>query len=469
MTPSASRDAITPQRVARILWRRRLVCLVVAVIVIAVGGGLLLTRPKVYQATASVALLPVSTNSGVLPNYPNLIASLIPTYVQLVSSPVLLDRVAATLPFRVSETELANDVHADSLSDAAVIDIVAENPDPVRAQQIAARATTEFLVQLRGNGVVIPRIYGQPTVPGKAVGSGAKLALGIVVVLAVILGLAAGLAWDRLFGREHDAGEPSEVAQAAAPPLLGIVSGLGMPGYAASVPGGPQTAAAHSGAPETAAPPNGSRALRTNFMYATADRPVRSVMISSLGPGEGATTVAVNLASSVTELGLAVVLVDANVRHPAVHEVLGLDNSEGLTSTALNAADPVSLLRPVPATAGLQVVTAGPPLPAARDEPGLYLLQLPKFTSLADLVIVDGPPLQSDEHAALAARATDGVVLVMRSGVHRPEPVRAALRILRGGAPVLGTVLTRMSRAANGAEPGSAAGNVRVIQSGSSD
>jgi Mrp family chromosome partitioning ATPase len=315
--------------------------------------------------------------------------------------------------------------------------------------------------------VVVPQIYGQPTVPVKPVGSGAKLALAIVLALAVILGIAAGLVWDRLSGPEHGASQEPKADQAA-PPVLGIVSGLAGQ-RDASIPGAAQTAAAHRGAADTETPPDSGDALRTNFMYAMAGRRTRAVMISSLGPGEGATTVAVNLALSVAELGLAVVLVDANVRHPAIHEVLGLENEEGLTSATRNGPDPRSLLRPVPATAGVQVITAGPPLHASQDEFGLYLQQLPKFTSLADLVIVAGPPLQSDAHAALAARATDGVVLVMRSGVRRPEPVGAALRILRGSAPVLGTVLTGMSRAADGDEPGSDAGNVRVIRSGSSE
>ncbi|HLM95880.1 MAG TPA: Wzz/FepE/Etk N-terminal domain-containing protein [Acidimicrobiales bacterium] len=187
---------MTPPRVARILWRRKLVCLVVAAVVVVGGVGWLFTRQKIYQSTSSVALLPVSTNSGVLPNYPNLIASLIPTYVQLVSSPVLLNRVAATLPFAISQTQLANDVHAEALSNAAVVTIVADSPNALQAQQIAARTTAVFLTHLRGNGVVIPQVYSQPTVPDSPTFPKVKLVLGVVLALAVILGLGAGLTWE---------------------------------------------------------------------------------------------------------------------------------------------------------------------------------------------------------------------------------------------------------------------------------
>jgi capsular polysaccharide biosynthesis protein len=209
---------MTPQRVARVLWRRKLVCSVVAVIVLAAGTGWFLTRPKVYQSTSSVALLPDTANAGVLPNYPNLIASLIPTYVQLISSPVLLDRVAGSLPFAISGTQLANDVHAESLSNAAVINIVAASPNAIRAQEIAAAATTAFLTEIRGNGVVVPQIYGRPMLPDKPAAASIKLVLTAILALAVILGLAAGLVWDRLFAHVNGAGELAEIHEDALAP-----------------------------------------------------------------------------------------------------------------------------------------------------------------------------------------------------------------------------------------------------------
>lgn len=198
MSISASREAMMAQRLARVLWRRRLVCAAVAAIVVVAGGAWLITRQKIYQSSSSVALLPVTTNSGVLPNYPNLISSLIPTYIQLVSSPVLLDAVRGELPFAISEGQLASDVFAESLSNAAIITIVAENPDPVRAQMIAARATAVFRQDLQGNRVVIPQIYSRPTVPASPSSPKVHLVLGAVLAVAVVLGLGAGLIWERL-------------------------------------------------------------------------------------------------------------------------------------------------------------------------------------------------------------------------------------------------------------------------------
>lgn len=437
MSPSESPDPMTPRRIGRVLWRRKLVCSVVAAVVLLAGAGLLFTRQKIYEATSSVALLPASTNSSVLPNYPNLISSLIPTYVQLVSSPVLLNQVASTLPFAVSETQLANDVHAESLSSAAVITIVAERPNPVQAEELAARTTAVFLTELQGNGVVIPHIYGQPTVPDAPASPKVKLVLGAIVTMALILGLAAGLAWDRLFG-DAGVGQPVDPALV---PVLGTIPELDDQLEIAVL------LARKAGR-------SADRSLRTSFLRSTGHL-MRSVAVTSLAPGQSKTTVAVSLAASLVEVGLTVALVDAQVRCPALHELFGLDNRQGLTSTMLSGAEPAALLHPVPAIPGLQVVAAGPALAGPRAEARLYREQLPRFTSLVDLVIVDSPALQDGPGAALPAGVTDGVVLVVPSGTAGLEHLEAALRILApSGTPVLGTVLTGASRLVTRGDPG---------------
>ena len=430
---------------ARVLWRRKLVCAIVALVVFAAGAGVLLLRPKTYQSTSSVALLPVSTNPGILPNYPNLIASLIPTYVQLVSSPVLLNQVAATLPFAISEAQLANDVHAESLSSAAVINIVAQTRIPVQAQQIASRTTAVFLAELTGNGVVLPRIYAQPVVPSKPAPPSVKLMLAAILALAILLGLAAGLLWDRLSPAQENSPRSAESTR---PPVLGVIPKLAEQRDISTI----------LDARDQTAPLSRWGSLRTNFMYSTAARQVRSVMITSLHAGEGKTTVAVNLAVSLAELGLSVVLVDGAMDGAVLHQVFGIANKQGLTSLVLNDADPASLLTAIPSVEGLQVVTAGPQS-LALGRARLALQQSQKFCPLGDVVIVDGPALQGrhalpgDAAGSLAAGVTDAVVLVVPGGHSWPKVVDADLRILnKHETLVLGTVLTTADSGVHGGE-----------------
>ena len=441
MHPGESHDTVTLLRVVRILWRRKLVCLIVAAVVFLGGAAYLLTRPRIYESTASVAFLPVSNNAAVLPNYPNLIASLIPTYVQLVSSSALLDQVAPTLPFRISASDLSNDVFAETLSNAAVINIVGESTDPARAQEIAAATASVFLAHVRGNGVVVAQIYARPTVPDQPSSPRKKLLLPLILIVAVALGLGAGLIWDRLFGRAENTDHPIETT--AGPPVLGIVREPEQESVVSTIRGGSEDTMAQ----------DGWQALRTNFLYALLGQQMHSVTVVSTVRGPAKTTVAAGLAAAVAEMGIAVVLVDADVRRSRLHKVFSLDNGQGLTSTILDGAEPAALLRPVPTITCLQVVTAGPALPAQRDEASLYREQLPRLTRLADLVIVDGPSLDGDKDAGLVARLTDGVVLVVNSDLLTWKQVRATIRELRSsGARVLGTVLTGMGGPADPGE-----------------
>jgi capsular polysaccharide biosynthesis protein len=190
---------MTAKRIGEVLWRQKLVCAVVFVAILAVGSAVVLTRPASYQSSSSVALLPPPKKPAILPNYPNIIISLVPTYVQLISSPTLLNDVAAKLPFAITEQQLAADIHGESLSNAGVINIVVQSSNPGQVQQIAAVATQVFLAHVSGNGVVIPRVYGQPTAPHAAPPS-KKLLLPIVAILAAILAAFAGLTWDRFAG-----------------------------------------------------------------------------------------------------------------------------------------------------------------------------------------------------------------------------------------------------------------------------
>jgi capsular exopolysaccharide synthesis family protein len=155
----------------------------------------------------------------------------------------------------------------------------------------------------------------------------------------------------------------------------------------------------------------------------------RSLLVTSPGPGEGKTTVSVNLALSLARLNQRVLLVDADMRRPAVHEAFGLADGPGLTSyLACELEWPMTVRANV--FQDLDVIPTGFGGTSTGD-----LLSSERMRRLVleaseryDFVIVDSPPLMVNvPDARILSRLTDGVLLTVRSGATSRERVWHAL------------------------------------------
>jgi non-specific protein-tyrosine kinase len=185
------------------------------------------------------------------------------------------------------------------------------------------------------------------------------------------------------------------------------------------------------------------RALRTNLAFSALDRQLRTLVITSVSPGEGKSTVAANLAVVMAQSGKRVILIDADLRRPSVHKLFGLSNIAGFTDLLLTRDTGLSGLQAT-VVPNLRVLTSGPlpPNPAEllTSEAALPLIEALKEQS--DLVIFDTPPMGALTDAVVLSARTDGTMLVVRAGTTRPPVVSKALETLRkvGGHP-LGVVL----------------------------
>ena len=184
------------------------------------------------------------------------------------------------------------------------------------------------------------------------------------------------------------------------------------------------------------------RTLRTNLQFASLDRDLRTVLVTSAADGEGKTTVAANLGVALAEAGSRVLLLDADLRRPGLHRLFELPLAPGLSNALLDEeSEP-----PIRATAvpGLSVLSAGDPPPnpaefvASRRLTGL----LARLRSSFDYVLVDAAPLTLVADAAALAPSVDGVVMVVSAGKTKRDLARRAREQLAVvGARVLGVVL----------------------------
>lgn len=183
------------------------------------------------------------------------------------------------------------------------------------------------------------------------------------------------------------------------------------------------------------------RYLRASLHFRSLDRPIQSLLVASAVAEEGKTTTAVNLAVACAEAGARVVLVDADLRRPSVHQCFDLELEPGLTDVLagrVTFADAITYVEP-----NLAVLPAGASAAGSHE-----LLERPAFAQLlqaaakkSDLVVVDAPPVLQAADALVAARAIDAALVVARVGQVRRREVRALLRRLRDARiPLIGFV-----------------------------
>lgn len=189
------------------------------------------------------------------------------------------------------------------------------------------------------------------------------------------------------------------------------------------------------------------RALRTNLDFASLDQALKTLVVTSAGVGEGKSTTLANLAVVSAQAGRKVVLVDADLRRPTLHQIFGLSNEIGLTTAMRDEAALASPPLQETGIKGLGVLTSGPLPPNPADLMGARRMEdvIGVLVEQADQVIFDTPPVVAVTDAAVLATKVDGVLLVISAGRTRREQARTAVqRLEQVNARLVGTVLTNL-------------------------
>jgi len=195
------------------------------------------------------------------------------------------------------------------------------------------------------------------------------------------------------------------------------------------------------------------RVLRTNLRFAGVDRPLKAVLITSPSPSEGKSLTAANLGAALAQAGERVILVDTDLHRPRLHRLFGLRNNRGVTSALLEEHPDLDGLLQETTVPGLQVLTSGPLPPNASELLGSARMRelLVALGSQADILLLDSPPATALADAAVLATQTDGVLLILDSGVTRREAARRAMEALRRvNARVVGAILNRLPTSGGG-------------------
>jgi succinoglycan biosynthesis transport protein ExoP len=187
------------------------------------------------------------------------------------------------------------------------------------------------------------------------------------------------------------------------------------------------------------------RALRTNLEFAGVDQPLNTLLVSSADMDVGKTSVAANLAVVMSQTEKNVILIDADLRRPNVHNFFGMPNNYGLSDIFRGKLDIDEVLKKWPG-GSVSIITAGDPPPNPAELLGSKKMKhiLEALEQRADIVIIDGPPFIVADAPVLASKV-NGVLLIMRIGHTRVPATRSMMeQIDRSGAKVIGVALNRI-------------------------
>jgi len=194
------------------------------------------------------------------------------------------------------------------------------------------------------------------------------------------------------------------------------------------------------------------RTLRNNIRFSTLGKSVKSLLVSSSMENEGKTTTVVNLAISISREEKRVLIVDADLRKPRVHQLFGLSNSAGLTNVLTDGTDMAQVIQTT-GIPGVSVLMSGPvpPDPGQMIESENMAELIKQLSERYDMIIVDSPPVLIANDAIVLAGCCDSAILVLESRrATRGSIANVAEHLDRANVKLTGMVLNKLSIEAGG-------------------
>jgi len=189
------------------------------------------------------------------------------------------------------------------------------------------------------------------------------------------------------------------------------------------------------------------RTLRMNLQFASLDKDLRTLLITSCNQGEGKSTTLANLAVTMAQIDQRVIVVDADLRRPYLHTLFDIPNDTGLTTMMLEdqaLSDPPLHELSVP---GLSFLATGTLPPRPSDLLGSKRMEavIHALTERADMILFDAPPVMAAADAVVLATKVDGALLVVSAGETKRDHLREAVaRLHKVSAPIVGAVLNNV-------------------------
>ncbi len=365
------------------------------------------------------------------------------SYVQLARSPKVTHPVIRDLGLDLSPQELADKIEASAPENTVLLDISVRDASATQARTLANRVASE-LIDLIGR-LESPRsahsdkapvrvsVSSPAAVPTSASSPNKPRDIAVGVLLGVALGIALALALDRL-DTTVKALEPADTDALGATPL-------------GEVPRDRDDVRAIAEEKVLGGTARGEaiRQVRTNLRFLSVDAPPSCIMVTSPAAGDGKTTTAVALAAAFAEAGQSVILADADLRRSSMSTYLGLESqTRGITTVLLGSVSLAEALVPWDSEGHVRILQAGPPAPNPAELIASDRLKalVAELRELADVVVIDAPPVLPVADAVVLATQVDAAIIVLRHGkTRRADLHRTITALSQVNSRVIGAAL----------------------------
>lgn len=421
---------------------RRRWWLLVGCLLVGIAGALLVTRaiPPEYRATATLLVVQQQQPGVVQLNDLQTSERLANTFSRLILLDPVLSEAGAALRTPLDREDVASALTVTLLPNTSLIEVTAAHRNAQSAAEIANAVAEVFVASREAESATTSgwvelaesaRIPVEPATPR----------LRLNVALGGIAGLlVGGLASSLLEYRDDKVRKGSDVSRAGLP-TLGHVERFGRRS-------GPDSLRVASDPGSTAA--EAYRGLRTTLTYALdLASGSRVLLVTSASEGEGKTTTAANLAVAFGLTGRRTVVVDADLRRPALHDLFGASNVAGLSGALGDSELRPSRFLKTTRHPNVEIVAAGPPplnpselLGSARMEEVITYLR-----AQFDVVLLDTPPALAATDASVLAELADASIIVTTAGRGTVGELASVASVLaQAERPVLGVVINRAAQ-----------------------
>ncbi|GGN09376.1 chromosome partitioning protein [Terrabacter tumescens] len=424
-----------------VIRKRWMIIAAVTLVTLGLAAAYTALSPRTYAATTQFYISTAGDDSTSSLQQGNTFSqSKVKTYAQLLETGKVLNPVIEKSGVKTTAAKLGPQITSSIPVETSLIDVTVAGSSPDAALRVAQalgdvfpKIIADYESRPGKESPVLVRVSEDAEAQTAPVSPKPTRNLALGLVLGLLLGFGAALLRDVLDKSVKSQRDLETVTDRTI--LGGIAYDTDASAHPLIVQVDPRSQRAEA-----------FRSLRTNLQFIDVANPPKSIVVTSSLPGEGKSTTTANLALSLAETGLKVVVIEGDLRRPRLLDYLGFEGSVGLTDVLVGRVEVDDVLQPFGRT-GLRLLGAGPIPPNPSELLGSANMEqlIEDLTERFDYVLIDAPPLLPVTDAAVLSTIVDGALVVVGAGVAQREHVRRALESLEAvNGSVLGLILNRV-------------------------